>query len=126
MKMLFHMASMHFFSNQAKFPNSSNLVKRAMTRFSYAFFVMCAVFFSAAAHADPLKIEVSAKATILLNAETGAILYEKNAHQLMYPASITKISTAMYAIEKKGHALDEKVLASADAVTAVHPHVRRA
>jgi D-alanyl-D-alanine carboxypeptidase (penicillin-binding protein 5/6) len=57
--------------------------------------------------AEPLKVEVSAKAAILINAKTGAILFEKNAHQSSYPASITKVATALYFLEKKGSALDE-------------------
>lgn len=73
-----------------------------------------------------LKVDMSAKAAILINEETGAVLYEKNAHTPLYPASITKVITALYALEKKGHALDEEVIASHDAVSTVHPHIRRA
>lgn len=39
------------------------------------------------------------EAAILLEANSGKILYEKNAKKLMYPASVTKIATAIYAIE---------------------------
>lgn len=73
----------------------------------------------------PLSVDVSAASAILINAETGAVLYQKNAHAPMFPASITKIATALYALEKKEHALDELVAASADAVGAVHPAIRR-
>ena len=51
--------------------------------------------------ASSFKLELSAKAAILINSETGAVLYEKNAHLPLYPASITKMVTALYAIEKK-------------------------
>lgn len=71
------------------------------------------------------KLDLSAKAAVLMNSETGAILYEKNAHMPLYPASITKMITAMYALEKKGDALEEQVKAPFDAVCAVYPHVRR-
>lgn len=109
--------SVHFFLRH----KMSKLIKYAITQ------LFCAiVFVFTTTHADSLKIEVSAKSAILLNAETGAVLYEKNAHQQMHPASITKISTAMYAIEKKGHALEEQIMASTDAAMAVQPHVRRA
>jgi len=83
----------------------------------------------AAAHScayGTLKMDMSAKAAILINEETGAVLYEKNAHTPLYPASITKVITALYTLEKKGHALDEEVIATHDAVSAVHPHIRRA
>jgi serine-type D-Ala-D-Ala carboxypeptidase (penicillin-binding protein 5/6) len=39
------------------------------------------------------------EAAILLEANSGKILFEKNAENLMYPASVTKIATAIYAIE---------------------------
>lgn len=73
-----------------------------------------------------IKVEVSAKGAILLNAETGAVLWEKNAHTPMVPASTTKMFTALYALEKKGAMLDEMVTASLDAVSCVHPTIRRA
>ena len=37
---------------------------------------------------------------ILIDGETGQILYEKNSHKRLYPASTTKIMTAILAIEK--------------------------
>ncbi|MBS0652785.1 MAG: D-alanyl-D-alanine carboxypeptidase [Verrucomicrobia bacterium] len=89
------------------------------------------IFISAFILAQPwaygaLKVDMSAKAAILINEETGAVLYEKNAHTPLYPASITKVITALYALEKKGNALEEEVIATHDAVSAVHPHIRRA
>ncbi len=43
--------------------------------------------------------EVAAEAAILVDADTGTILYEKNAEQKMYPASMTKIVTALVALD---------------------------
>ncbi len=43
--------------------------------------------------------EISAEAAILMQEGTGRILYEKNADKKMYPASTTKVMTAMLAIE---------------------------
>lgn len=88
------------------------------------FFVLCALPLLASAGSFP-QVEVSAKAAILMNADTGAVLWEKNAHLPLYPASITKMITALYAIEKKGHALDDLVTASLDAISTVHSGVRR-
>lgn len=42
---------------------------------------------------------VSADAAILMDADTGAILYEKNIHAKEYPASTTKLMTALLAVE---------------------------
>lgn len=57
---------------------------------------------------------VSAEAAILMEAETGAILYAKNIHQQEYPASTTKILTCLIAAERCQ--LDEWVTFSHDAV----------
>ncbi|EFM10210.1 peptidase S11 D-alanyl-D-alanine carboxypeptidase 1 [Paenibacillus curdlanolyticus YK9] len=43
--------------------------------------------------------ELLAESAILMDRRTGTILYEKNASQRMYPASITKIVTAIVALE---------------------------
>ncbi|WP_223595438.1 D-alanyl-D-alanine carboxypeptidase family protein [Neobacillus bataviensis] len=50
--------------------------------------------------AEEPSLELKSEAACLLDSETGAVLYAKNADQKMYPASITKIATAIYAIEK--------------------------
>lgn len=73
-----------------------------------------------------LKAEVSAQSAIMINTETGKVLYEKNPHALMYPASITKMITAQYALERMGNSYNGMVTASSDAVSAVQPHIRRA
>ncbi|MBQ7927024.1 MAG: D-alanyl-D-alanine carboxypeptidase [Lachnospiraceae bacterium] len=57
---------------------------------------------------------VSAESAILMEAETGAILYAKNIHQQEYPASTTKILTCLIAAERCQ--LDEWVTFSHDAV----------
>lgn len=57
--------------------------------------------------------EVKSEAVILLDANTGSILYEKNSHTKMYPASLTKMATAIYAIEEGN--LDDVVSVSAKA-----------
>jgi len=46
------------------------------------------------------SLNIQSESAILIDAKTGKILYERNAYEKMYPASITKIATAIYAIEK--------------------------
>lgn len=62
----------------------------------------------------PTGPELTAEAAILIEAETGAVLYEKNSTQLMYPASTTKLMTALLAIENA--AMGETVTVSHNAV----------
>ena len=60
---------------------------------------------------------VSAQAAILMEAETGTILYAKNIHESLYPASTTKMLTCLIAAEQC--ALNETVSFSYEAVNAV-------
>ena len=46
------------------------------------------------------NLGISAEAAILIEANTGTVLFEKNSKVKMYPASTTKILTAIIAIEK--------------------------
>ena len=62
----------------------------------------------------PMGPTVSAEAAILLEADTGTILYAKNIHKKEYPASITKILTTLIVSERC--AMDELVTFSTDAV----------
>ncbi|MCD8380610.1 MAG: D-alanyl-D-alanine carboxypeptidase [Lachnospiraceae bacterium] len=55
----------------------------------------------------PTGPDISSETAILIEAETGTILYEKNMHQQMYPASITKILTCLIAVEEAD--LDDNV-----------------
>lgn len=47
----------------------------------------------------PEAPEISAGNGILIDADTGAILYEKNAYTKCYPASTTKILTGLLTVE---------------------------
>lgn len=62
---------------------------------------------------------IGAQAAILMEANTGVILYSKNIHEQLYPASTTKILTCLVAAENS--ALDEMVSFSHDAVFTIPP-----
>ena len=49
--------------------------------------------------AVPALDEISAEAAVLMDAETGQVLYGKNAERQRHPASLTKILTAILALE---------------------------
>jgi D-alanyl-D-alanine carboxypeptidase (penicillin-binding protein 5/6) len=76
-----------------------------MKRFSYLtaiFFFFINLLNVVAASAEP-RLEpptITGNAGILMDAKTGKVLYEKNAHLRMEPASTTKIMTAILALEK--------------------------
>lgn len=54
------------------------------------------VFIPRNVYADP---NILCSTAVLIDANTGTILFEKNADQKMYPASLTKIMTAILALE---------------------------
>lgn len=63
------------------------------------------------------NLEIYSEAVILIEKDSGKILYSKNANEKRYPASTTKILTAILAIENLS--LDEKLTASYEAVMSI-------
>lgn len=59
--------------------------------------------------------DIGSGAAILIDAKTGKLIYEKNSEQKMYPASTTKIMTAILVLENCDNLLD-KTVASYNAV----------
>lgn len=81
--------------------------------------VLCCLMILAAARPARAEgeLQLASQTAVLMDADTGVVLYEKNMHDTMYPASITKIMTAMLAIQ---HLEPEQVLTvSQTAVNAV-------
>jgi D-alanyl-D-alanine carboxypeptidase (penicillin-binding protein 5/6) len=62
-----------------------------------------------------IHLGIKAKSAILMNANTGEIIYHYNAYQAMNPASTTKIMTTIIALEKES--LDRMVTVSRDAAS---------
>lgn len=58
-------------------------------------------------------LEVQAKSALLMDVATGTILYEKNAHEPLPPASVTKVMTMLLIME----AIDSGSLSYSDTVT---------
>lgn len=63
--------------------------------------------------ANQTDLQLKTDSSILMEATTGSILYEHNSNQRKYPASVTKIATAIYAIENAN--LDDIVTVSENA-----------
>ncbi|MDD3253608.1 MAG: D-alanyl-D-alanine carboxypeptidase [Lachnospiraceae bacterium] len=87
-------------------------------------FILCLVLTSGsmlqtayAAPSWPDNVSVSAEAGVVIDARSGAVLYGKNIHLPYYPASITKILTALVVIENCN--LDDIVTFSQNAVYSV-------
>ena len=86
----------------------------------FTYLMICSLIISSVLLYTPFKVQaaasVSASSAILMEQQSGRILYEKDAHQKKRIASITKIMTAILAVESEK--LDEMVKVSNNAVGA--------
>ena len=65
----------------------------------------------------PKGPDIYATTGVLIDASTGTVLYDKKCHKKMYPASITKIMTALLTIENCS--MEEEVVFSENAVNSL-------
>lgn len=85
------------------------------TKLCFVYGIITILFFNlfiSSSFASPIEPDISAEAAILIEIDSGEILYEKNANAPMYPASTTKIMTALLAIEHLN--LEDKITVPED------------
>ena len=71
--------------------------------------VLCIPVFADEERGFVPDINISARAVFIYNMDTGIVIYEKNAHVPMPPASMTKLMTAILAMESV-HNLDTEIV----------------
>ena len=84
-----------------------------MRRIFVFLLAMCLVF-PLGARAGAAELETAGKSAVLMDAATGTVLYEKNAHETLAPASVTKVMTMLLIME----AIDSGKIGWNDMVTA--------
>lgn len=72
-----------------------------------------------------LSCNVKGETALLMNAHTGQVLFEKNAYQKIYPASTTKLATALFLIEKYKHLINETITIHKDALISISPQIKK-
>ncbi len=98
-----------------KYGKSMNFGKRITFLILSIYFILFTCLRTAlAATSWPSAVSIEADGGILMEAQTGTVLFAKNADQPYYPASITKILTALIVLEHCS--LDEEVTFSHDDV----------
>lgn len=65
---------------------------------------------------EPSGVEITANAAMLVSLDTDEVLYEKNADQKVYPASITKIMTTLLILESDKYNPDAKIAMTEEAL----------
>lgn len=90
------------------------------------FFLLLTSLLPGLAHAEQIDAETAddtptlhAQAAILMESSSGEVLFEKNADQKMYPASITKLMTILLALENSS--LTDEISFSHNAVYSIEP-----
>ncbi len=76
--------------------------------------LLCALLLLPALPVSAASMDLPAKSAVLLDAATGTLLYEQNAHAPLAPASVTKVMTMLLIME----AIDDRRIGWDDTVTA--------
>lgn len=81
-----------------------------------AFLIICLILSSVTTVSayEPSGIEITAKAALLVSLDTGEVLFEKNADEKVYPASITKIMTTLLILENEKYNPEAKIAMTQD------------
>ncbi len=85
-----------------------------MKRASGALLALLLIFSLLPLTAQGAGLEIGGKSAVLMDAATGKILYESNAHERLAPASVTKVMTMLLIME----AVDSGKITMTDTVTA--------
>lgn len=60
---------------------------------------ICCIILAETVIPNKIQLDLECKSAILLEADTGTILYEKNSHEKLRPASVTKVMTLLIIME---------------------------
>ncbi len=89
-----------------------------LKRIFCVFLIICLIFtpiLTANAY-EPSGLEITAKSAMLVSLDTDEVLFEKNADQKVYPASITKIMTTLLMLESDKYVPDAKIAMTEEAL----------
>ena len=85
-----------------------------MKRCGWLLVALCLVLGLLPLRAQAVELDLEGKSALLMDAATGTVLYEKNAHEPLAPASVTKVMTMLLIME----AIDSGKISWDDQVTA--------
>ena len=87
--------------------------------------LLALLIFTASLHGEVLQLSVSTEEAILMNAKTGKVLFEKNGYKQAYPASTTKIATALLTLHRCRDHLDILITAERESLASISPQAKR-
>jgi D-alanyl-D-alanine carboxypeptidase (penicillin-binding protein 5/6) len=68
---------------------------------------------------NPLGIEIESGSAYMIEVSSGRVLYSKNPHRSIYPASTTKLATVLLSYSKLSSRLEEKVVIQKEMIGAI-------
>ena len=96
-------------------------LKKILLNLCFAFILLNSVSYSSATNLSEntakLENSIGSEAVLIMESSTGKVIYEKNGYEIKYPASTTKILTAILTIENCN--LDETATASEFAISSI-------
>ncbi|KPZ36474.1 D-alanyl-D-alanine carboxypeptidase family protein [Chlamydia psittaci] len=69
--------------------------------------------------------ETRGNAVAVVHAETGKVLYAKDIDKRIYPASMTKIATALFILKKHPDVLNRFIIVKPDAIASITPQAKK-
>ncbi len=94
-------------------------MKIKISIFLFVLFIFNALFYPIISNAETNPPNIYSPAAILMDYNTGKILYEKNINEKKYPASLTKVMTAIIVLENCN--LTDIATVSYDAIMSIPP-----
>ncbi|KPK32512.1 MAG: hypothetical protein AMS24_04045 [Chlamydiae bacterium SM23_39] len=82
-------------------------------------YICVCIFFVFNVLGKQLEIQTLSKNVVLINGKNGRILYQKNPYEKIYPASLTKIATLLFLLDKKKDRLIDKIKISKKTIFSV-------
>ncbi|MFW6270737.1 MAG: D-alanyl-D-alanine carboxypeptidase family protein [Bacillota bacterium] len=95
-------------------------MKNKFNQILYTILTLILLLVGTKVSASEIDFELTAKSAVLMEAETGEIIFEKNSDEQLPPASMTKIMTmllVMEAIDEERVNLDDKIVTSENAAS---------
>lgn len=90
---------------------------KSLVKIGIFFFLTCKLF--------ALDVDIQSEVALLVNMETGQVLFEKNADEKVCPASTTKIATMLYALKEVKEDLDVEIKADQDCIGSITEEMQK-
>ncbi|SFW08571.1 D-alanyl-d-alanine carboxypeptidase [Chlamydia abortus] len=93
--------------------------------FTFALLPFLAGLFTHPVHGQIVFPETRGNAVAVVHTETGKVLYAKDLDKRIYPASMTKIATALFILKKHPDVLNRFIIVKPDAIASITPQAKK-